>query len=108
MVCAALILPAAAWAAGQQLRVSTSWSAFLAASAAAGPLLVAELRDRGTRNEQHDNDLTEHVRAWPPSQGDLLGDLTNPVELGVKPAAIGMGQSTGISLHMYDEIRMKN
>jgi TPR repeat protein len=91
LLLAALVFPIGAWAGLQQLRVPALWRGMSAALAAVAPLIVAEINDRRKLNDEQRQGLVEHIRAWSPSRGDrLVRDVENPVELGVKPAAIGM------------------
>jgi TPR repeat protein len=88
---AALVLPGGVWAALQQLGTSSVWSASSATLAAIAPLVVAEIKERKARRDEQREALSEHVRSWPSSGERLLGDVKNPIELGIKPSAIGLG-----------------
>jgi hypothetical protein len=84
----AVAIPVAVWAALQQLKVSAGWKAAGAALAVAAPLLVAEGRETRKRDMEYRSLLAKHLRLWSQQSGGLLiRDISDPIALGVKPAA---------------------
>ncbi|HUZ53473.1 MAG TPA: NB-ARC domain-containing protein [Streptosporangiaceae bacterium] len=83
----AVAVPAAVWAALQQIQAPRGWMAAAAAASAAAPLLTTGIRRARNQTVERNILLSKHLRLWSRKNGaPIVGDLTNPVVLGVKPA----------------------
>jgi len=81
------VVAATVWAVLQQLNVGVVWKVLGAAVAAALPAAVVEVRARVDRREQIDRQIAGLMRLWTPPYGPRVRDVTDPVTLGVTPAA---------------------
>jgi uncharacterized protein len=92
------VLAAAAWAVLQQLNVGSVWMGVGAAAAAALPGVLAEVRARSDRHEQHERRLVGLLRLWTREGGPRVSAVADMVALGITPAAARTSRAESASL----------